>query len=100
MKIKLKKQKTFGELVEPCLVDLEDVFIDYEANHLVKPRHSLNTFRAVSRLFASVMIDKIDDLQEKEGIDFEDRMKMCQKFGEDFSKLIKIYADIDTKTLY
>ena len=95
-----KQQKSFAEMVEPCLIDLEDIFIDYEANHLVKPRHSLNTFRAVSRLFASVMIDKIDDLQEKESIDFEDRMKMCKKFGEDFSKLIKIYADIDTKTLY
>ena len=92
--------KSFAEMVEPCLIDLEDIFIDYEANHLVKPRHSLNTFRAVSRLFASVMIDKIDDLQTHENIEFEDRMKMCQKFGEDFSKLIKIYADIDTKTLY
>ena len=100
MKIKVKKKKTFGELVEPCLIDLEDLFMDYEVNHLTKPKHSLNTLRAVSRLFASVMIDKIDDLQTKENIDFEDRIKMCQKFGEDFSKLIKIYDDIDTKTLY
>lgn len=95
-----KQQKSFAEMVEPCLIDLEDLFINYEANHLIKPKHSLNTFRAVSRLFASVMIDKIDDLQTHENIEFEDRINMCKKFGEDFSKLIKIYADIDTKTLY
>jgi hypothetical protein len=89
-----------GKALSPVLVEIEDSLWEFEANCKMKPQFTQEGFRATVKIFMCAMMDKIYDLQENEGIDFETRCKMAEQCGHDLKKLVKTYTNIDTKKLY
>lgn len=92
--------KTFGQELSPVLCEIEDALWEWEANGGLKPDYPIKGFKATIKIFISVMMDKIWELQTNEKIPIEERMKMAQKCGEDVRALVKTYTDIDTHSLY
>lgn len=89
-----------GQKISPILSEIEDTLWEFEAHSGIKPEYTIEGFRAATKIFMSVMMDKIWELQSDENIDMEDRMNMAQKCGEDVRKLVKTYTNIDTQELY
>lgn len=89
-----------GKKISKHLIDIEDMLWKFEMNQGGKPEYTKDGFRAATKIFMSVLMDKIWELQDGEKIDMEDRMKMVGKAGEDLRKLIKTYTDIDTYDFY
>ena len=89
-----------GALMSPILVQMEETLMGYEANVGLKPCYSEKAFRAVIKLFTSVLLDKMWELQNREDMSEEDRLNMANKLGEEVRKMVKVYTNIDTHTLY
>lgn len=89
-----------GEKISPILVEIENTLWEFEANRGLKPNYSIEGFRSATKIFMSVLMDKIWELQENENIEIKDRLNMVQKLGEDIRSLIKTYTDIDCHELY
>ena len=89
-----------GQKISPILVEIEETLWEFEANIAQKPGYTLEGFRASVKVFMSVLMDKIWELQSDEKIDIKDRENMVEKAGQDVRKLIKTYTDIDTHDLY
>ncbi len=89
-----------GEVLSPILSEIELTLLEYEASGGLKPNFTNEGFRAGIKIFMSVLMDKIWELQENEKMDMEDRLNMANMVGEDLRKVIKTYTDIDTHELY
>lgn len=91
---------TIGQKLSPILVEIENTLWEFEALNGQKPNYTIDGFRAGIKIFMSVLIDKIWELQQNENIDMDDRINMANKVGEEIRKLVKIYTDIDCHKLY
>jgi hypothetical protein len=89
-----------GKKISPILEEIEDTLWEFEANNGQKPEFTIEGFRAATKIFMSVLMDKIWELQEDEKFIMPDRENMAQKAGEDVRKLIKTYTGIDCHDLY
>lgn len=89
-----------GKELSPVLVEIEDALWEFELNSNLQPEYTTDGFRAATKIFMSVLMDKIWNLQSNENMDMEDRVKMVEKAGNDIRNIIKIYTDIDTHDLY
>lgn len=93
--------KTFGEKIDPILQEIETALWEFEVyKSTEKPCYPENSLRAATKIFMSVLMDKMFDLQSKENLALEDRMNMAVKAGEDIRKLVKTYTNIDTFDFY
>lgn len=86
--------------MSPILIEIEETLWEFEAHQGIKPEYTIEGFRAATKIFMSVLMDKIWELQVDEKISMDDRIKMVEKAGQDVRKLIKTYTDIDTYELY
>ena len=91
---------TIGQKISPILNEIESALWEFEAYDGSKPDYTIEGFRGGIKIFMSVLMDKIWELQVDEKITMEDRIKMVEKAGNDVRKLVKIYTDIDTHDLY
>jgi hypothetical protein len=90
-----------GKEISPILEEIENTLWEFEAVYpTIRTEYSKEGFRASIKIFMSAMVDKMWELQVDESIDFEDRIKMAVKLGEDIRKMVKTYTDIDTHDLY
>ena len=89
-----------GEKISPILTEIEDTLWEFEANVGSQPQYTIEGFRAGIKIFMSVIMDKMWNLQENETLTMEDRIKMVEKVGQDVRKLVKTFTDIDTHDLY
>lgn len=89
-----------GKRLSPILSEIEDTLWEFEANLGIKPEYTDAGFRAGIKIFMSVMMDRVWELQSDESIDMADRANMATKLGEDVRKLIKTYTNIDIHDLY
>lgn len=89
-----------GQEISKILSEIECSLWEYEANNGIKPNYTKDGFRAATKIFMSVIMDKMFELQTNEKIPMEYRIKMVKKAGEDVRNLIKTYTDIDTYELY
>ncbi len=89
-----------GKKLSPILVEIENTIIDFDYYNRGKPEYPNDAFRATIKIFMSVMMDKIYNLQTNENFDFEDRCNMVTKFGEELKHLIKVYTNVDTVELF
>jgi len=89
-----------GEDLQPILNEIEETIWEFEANVGIKPNYPEESLRSATKIFMSVMMDKIFNLQNDESMEMEDRMKMAAACGKDIRKLIKTYTDIDTTEFY
>jgi hypothetical protein len=89
-----------GKQISPILSEIEDTLWEFEANIGAQPQYTIEGFRAGIKIFMSVLMDKMWNLQENETLTMEDRIKMVEKVGQDVRKLVKTFTDIDTHDLY
>ncbi len=89
-----------GKDISPILVELEGALLDFEVEFGAKSEYTDGGFRAAIKIFMSVLMDKMWELQLNENILMEDRIKMAHKLGQDVRQLVKTYTDIDTHKLY
>ena len=89
-----------GKYITPILIEIENTIFSSESDIQAKPNYGHDGFRAAVKIFMSVMLDKMYELQNDENLSFEDRSNMATNLGYDLRKLIKTYTDIDTHTLY
>lgn len=90
-----------GKRISPVLESIEDALWEwdfYGTNG--KPGYTDGGFRSAVKIFMSVMMDRMWDLQQDESIDMNDRMAMAEKCGNDVRALVKTYTNIDTHELY
>lgn len=91
-----------GQKLSPILCEIETALWEFEAHADggVKPEYTIDAFRAAAKIFMSVLMDKMWELQHDESIDMKVRENMALKAGNDFRNLIKTYTNIDTHDLY
>lgn len=89
-----------GKKLSAVYEEVEKTLWEFEAESGMKPGFTSEGFRAATKIFTSALMDKIFELQEKESISIEDRMKMAFKAGDDVRKLIKTYTGIETMDFY
>ena len=89
-----------GEHLSPVLEEIEAAIWDYDEQELGPPGYTDGGFRAASKIFMSVLMDKIWRLQETEKMAMPDREAMATKAGQALRQLVKTYTDIDTFDLY
>jgi hypothetical protein len=89
-----------GQKLSPILVEIENALWEHEAYISSKPEYTIEGFRAATKIFMSVLMDKMYELNIKEGMSLEDAGNMATKAGEEIRQIIKTYTDIDTHELY
>jgi len=89
-----------GKEISPVLVEIENTLWEFEAYSAKKPEFPIESLRASAKIFMAVMMDKMWELQEREGMPMEDRCNMAKKCGNDLRAFVKTYVDIDTVDLY
>jgi hypothetical protein len=89
-----------GKQLSNLLVDIEQRLWEFEFDTPDQPEYTDEAFRAVCKIFMSALMDKMWDLQEKEGLEIEDRVTMAVSAGNDINKLVKMYTDLDTFKMY
>ena len=89
-----------GKKLSPILEELELLLIEHEANNQTKPNFPETSLRSVTKIFSSVVMDIMFNLQDEENLIIEDRCNMATKFGEDLRKIIKTYTGKDTHNFY
>lgn len=91
---------TIGEKIEPVLIEIESLMIEYDFYARKPYSFSDDAFRAISKIFINGLLDKMWSLQESENIDFQDRLNMSEKAGNETRKLIKTFTGIDSHDFY
>jgi hypothetical protein len=88
-----------GEGVSKALCEVEDVLWGCD---FAEARVSFTDegFRASVKVFMSALMDKMYELQDKEGLSLDVRLGMAQKAGDGIRDLVKIYTNLDTHELY
>jgi len=89
-----------GQKLSPILKEIEEILWEFEATNQGKPNYTIEGFQAATKIFMSVLMDKMFELQTDESLNLKNRLNMAQKAGEDIRQLIKTYTDIDTYELY
>ena len=93
-------RESIGEKLSPILEEIEGTLFEFEAEELGQPLYTGEGFRAAVKIFISVIMDEIWDLQVDIGMPMEDRLVMAKEAGNNIKKLIMKYTGIDTHTLY
>ena len=93
-------RESIGEKLSPILEEIEATLLEYEEQELGQPLYTEAGFRAAVKIFLSVIMDEMWDLQVDIGMSMEDRLVMAEEAGLDIKKLIIKYTGIDTHTLY
>ncbi len=93
-------RESIGEKLSPKLEEIEATLLEYEEQELGQPLYTEAGFRAAVKIFLSVIMDEMWDLQVDIGMSMEDRLVMAEEAGNDIRKLIMKYTGIDTHTLY
>ena len=96
-----RNKMEIGKRISPVLESIEDALWEWEFHETNgKPGYTDGGFRSAVKIFMSVMMDRMWDLQQDESIDMNDRMAMVEKCGNDVRALVKTYTNIDTHNLY
>lgn len=89
-----------GEKLTPILVEIESTLWDFEAELSLKPDYPIEALRASIKIFMSVMMDKMWEVQEFDNMGMEDREKMVVNLASDLMKMVKTYTGVNTLELY
>lgn len=89
-----------GKKLSPILVEIENTLWEFEANSGMKPEFTDEAFMAATKIFMSILMDKMWNLQTNENISNDDRIKMAENAGNEIRQLIKTYTGMDTHDFY
>ena len=93
-----KAEKSTGERINPVLKELEMTILNHQVQVGRKPNYPDDALFSATNIFMSVILDRMYDLQDYDGLILEDRIKMVTKCGHDLRVLIKSYTGVDTYT--
>ena len=93
-------KQTIGQKISPILIEVENTLWEFEEYRGTKPDFPIEALRAAAKIMMAVLMDKMYELQDKEGMPQEQREEMASAAGGEFRKLIKTYAGIETHDLY
>jgi len=91
--------KTLIQKLEPHLLEIEAALWEREANIEAPHRYSDEAFRASIKIFMAGLMDKLWELQEKEGTPIKERGEMALHAGTEIRKIILEMTGIDTHKL-
>lgn len=89
-----------GELLYPTLKNIEDTLFSFEVKDGRPPDYPDEAMSAATKIFMSVLMDRMWRLQEAENIEKDDRGNMATAAGEELRKLIKTYTGVDSWDFY
>jgi len=89
-----------GQKLSPILKEIEDSLWEFEAEVGQPPLYTNDGFRGGIKIFISVMLDKMWDLQEDENMSMEDRSNMAEKCGSEVMEIVRKYTGVNTHELY
>lgn len=89
-----------GAKLSPVLKEIEDALWEFDAAEVGQPNFNDEAIVSASKIFMSVLMDKMWNLQCEEGMDIDDRCSMAKKAGNDLRKLIKVYTGLDSFDFY
>ena len=93
-------RESIGEKLSPILEEIEATLLEYEEQELGQPLYTEAGFRAAVKIFMSVVMDSLWNMQELADMTLDERLDMAEEAGLDIKKLIMKYTGIDTHTLY
>ena len=93
-------RKSIGEKLSPILEEIEATLLEYEEQELGQPLYTEAGFRAAVKIFMSVVMDSLWNMQELADMTLDERLDMAEEAGLDIKKLIMKYTGIDTHKLY
>jgi len=96
----MENKETIGQKIQPILKEIEDTLWEFEAFNGSKPCYPEEAIASASKIFISVLMDKMWELQEKEKMDLEDRSNMAEKLGGDIKSMLKTYLNVDSFEFY
>lgn len=89
-----------GKKLSPILEEIEVAIIEFDCTQNTKPNYTDAALRAAAKIFISVLMDKMWELQEKKNMPFSEREKMATQCGKDLRQLLKTYTDTDSFEFY
>ena len=89
-----------GKKISPILDEIEGTLWEFEAHGGGKPEYTEAGVRAATKIFMSVLMDKMWEVQDEDRTEQKYREIMATKAGEDVRQLIKNYTGLDTHLMY
>lgn len=89
-----------GRKLSPILEGIEATLWEFEIERGLLPEFTESGFRSATKIFMTILMEKMWELQCLEHIAMPERAAMAQKAGEDLRKLVKTYTNIDTFDFY
>ncbi len=96
----MENTQPIGAAIKPLLMMIENALWEYELKNDRGPCFDDESFRAIIKLFACSVIERVWDLQENENMNMDDRVAMGEAVGKEIMHLIKVFTNINTKELY
>lgn len=93
-------RESIGEKLSPILEEVEATLLEHEEQELGQPLYTEAGFRASVKIFMSVVMDSLWNMQELADMTLDERLDMAEEAGLDIKKLIMKYTGIDTHKLY
>lgn len=90
------KHEKIGEIIEPVLKEISDIFWEHEASRGDLKGFSEKSLWYSTKIFTCVMLEAMWHLQKRENIDMHDRKEMTSSLGKEIRELVKNYTDKDT----
>ena len=88
-----------GKKLTPILEEIEDTILEFDIKGL-KPCYEGDSLRASCKIFMSVLLDEMWNMQEAENMPLIDRCNMATSAGNDLRKLIKTYTGKESLNFY
>jgi hypothetical protein len=97
----IKTNEIIGKNLSEDLIIIEDIIWDAECKNPDEPfKFTEEGFRASLKIFMANMLDKTWNLQEKNKLSQEERIKQAEEIAKELKKLVKKYTGINTLDLY
>ena len=84
-----------GKKLTPILNEISYALLEHEAYFETKPNFEGDALFSATKIFSSVLMDKMFDLQDCENMPQKDRENMAFSCGNSIRQLIKTYTGID-----
>ena len=94
------EKQAIGKIISPMLENYETILWDWEAREMGKPYFTKAGYRAAIKLFMCATMDKMNDLQQADGMSQKDAEAMAETCGKELHRFIKNYTGIDCKELW
>jgi len=89
-------EPSFGSKLTPVINECADAILEhYEMFKGEKPNYKDGALRSAAIIFGDTIMDKMWELQEKENIKFENRVKMSKHLQKSLNKLVVEMTNID-----